>query len=219
MRTIRVTGNGLLEIAPDTTRITISLHGLYPEYGDALRHSSEDSSVLREMVFQLGFQKTDLKTLSFDIDARYESYRDDRGDFHQRLLGYEFTHVMKLEFPNDRDRLGTILYTLAHGKLTPEFSISYTIADPEAAKNEVLARAVSDSRAKAEVICQAAGVQLLAIESIDYSWGQINLEVSPMRDSVIAEKCMSLPTASYDMDIEPDDISIRDTVTVIWEIQ
>ena len=122
MRTIRVTGTGLLKVVPDTTRITISLHGLYPEYDDALRHSSEDSSVLREMVFQLGFQKTDLKTLSFDIDARYESYRDDHGDFHQRLLGYEFTHVMKLEFPNDRDRLGTILYTLAHGKLTPEFS-------------------------------------------------------------------------------------------------
>ena len=29
---------------------------------------------------------------------------------------------------------------------------------------------------------------------------------------------MRAPSESYDMDIEPDDIEVSDTVTVIWEI-
>jgi len=37
MRTIQVTGKGQLRVRPDQTRITLSLEGLYPEYGEALR--------------------------------------------------------------------------------------------------------------------------------------------------------------------------------------
>ena len=34
MRTIQVTGKGQLRVKPDQTRITLSLEGLYPEYGE-----------------------------------------------------------------------------------------------------------------------------------------------------------------------------------------
>ena len=33
-RTIRITGKGQLKVKPDTTRITITLEGVYPEYSD-----------------------------------------------------------------------------------------------------------------------------------------------------------------------------------------
>ena len=36
-RTIRVTGKGKIKVKPDMTRITMSLEGIYPEYGEALR--------------------------------------------------------------------------------------------------------------------------------------------------------------------------------------
>ena len=32
------------------------------------------------------------------------------------------------------------------------------------------------------------------------------------------EKIMLADTGSFDMDIEPDDIEVADTVTVVWEI-
>ena len=38
MRTIRVTGKGQIKVKPDTTRITMTLEGTYPDYGEALRH-------------------------------------------------------------------------------------------------------------------------------------------------------------------------------------
>ena len=43
-----------------------------------------------------------------------------------------------------------------------------------------------------------------------------------MSRMLMAEECCEAPTAaygSYDLDIEPDDIEVSDTVTVIWEIE
>lgn len=107
--------------------------------------------------------------------------------------------------------------------MKPEFRLSYTVSDPEAAKNELLGKAVTDAKDKAAVLTQAAGVTLKGIQSIDYSWGEIDFEYKPMNGMLMADECLAAPMAisgtSYDMDIEPDDIEVSDTVTVLWEIE
>ena len=224
MRTIRVTGKGQIKVHPDMTRITIDLKGIYPNYDETLRHSSEDTEKLKDILSKFGFERTDLKTLSFNIDTEYESYQEKRGtqtEYKRRLVGYRFTHRLKVEFESNNDRLGEILYALANYSLQPELRISYTVKDPEAAKNELLGKAITDARKKAEVLTLAAGIELREIQSIDYSWGEIDFEFSPMKYMDISEEacCEKLDITSYDMDIEPDDIDVSDTVTVIWEIE
>lgn len=220
MRTIRVTGKGQIKVKPDMTRITITLEGLYPNYAETLRRSSEDTDSLKDVLAAFGFERTDLKTLSFNVDTEYESYKD-HGAYKQRFVGYRFRHLLKLEFDSNNERLGKILYALGNCDLKPEFRISYTVKDPEAAKNELLGRAVKDAKEKAAVITAAAGVMLKDIQSIDYSWGEIEFEVSPMNR--LMKACAPVPAACedacYDMDIEPDDIEVADTVTVVWEIE
>lgn len=220
MRTIRVTGKGQIKAKPDMTRITLSLEGIYPEYGETLRRSSEDTERLKDLLAGFGFKRSDLKTLNFSVDTEYESYKD-KGTYKQRFIGYKFHHLMKVEFDSDNDRLGQVLYALANCPVKPEFRLSYTVKDPEAAKNELLGKAVTDAKEKASVLTQAAGVSLKDIQSIDYSWGQINFEVQPMNRMLMVEECCAPVmdgAGSYDMDIEPDDIEVSDTVTVLWEI-
>ena len=219
MRTIRVTGRGQLKVHPDMTRIIITLEGLYKDYSETLRRSSEDTEQLRDLLSAFGFERTDLKTLNFGVDTEYETYKE-KGEYKQRFAGYKFRHLLKLEFESDNKRLGKILYALAECPLNPEFRIAYTVKDPEAAKNTLLSKAVRDAMEKAEVLAGAAGVALKDIQSIDYSWGEINFEVSPMRNDLMMEARMAPMAAkgSYDMDIEPDDIEVSDTVTVVWEI-
>ena len=220
-RTIRVTGKGQIKVKPDTTRITMTLEGTYPEYGKALRHSSLDTEHLKDVLSAFGFERSDLKTLNFNVETEYESYQD-KGTYKQRFIGYKFRHMMKVEFPSDNDRLGKVLYALANCPVKPEFRLSYTVSDPEAAKNELLGKAVTDAKEKASVLTQAAGVTLKDIQSIDYSWGEIDFEYRPMNRMLMADECLAAPMvaegASYDMDIEPDDIEVSDTVTVLWEI-
>ncbi len=219
MRTIRVTGKGQIKVKPDMTRITVSLEGTYPDYGETLRRSSEDTERMKDLLAAFGFERSDLKTLNFSVDTEYERYKD-RDTYKQRFVGYKFHHMMKVEFLSDNERLGEVLYALANCPVKPEFRLSYTVSDPESAKNELLGKAVTDAREKAGVLTRAAGVELKDIQSIDYSWGEINFEVHPMNRMLMADECMAAPTAveSYEMDIEPDDIDVSDTVTVIWEI-
>lgn len=219
MRIIRVTGKGNLKVKPDTTRITLSLGKLYEEYGETLKKSSEDTEKIKDLLAGFGFERSDLKTLSFDIETEYEKYYD-KCAYKQRFIGYRYYHLMKVEFDSDNERLGRILYALAHCSVNPEFRLSYTVKDAEASKNELLGKAVADAKDKAAVLSAAAGVKLKNIETIDYSWGHIDFEIQPMNRMLASETCCaSMAGNSYDMDIEPDDIDVSDTVTVIWEIE
>ena len=214
-RTIRVTGKGKIRVKPDMTRITLTLEGTYPEYDKALFKSSESTDQLKDLLSDFGFERSNLKTVNFSVDTDYESYRED-GEYKQRFLGYKYRHILKVEFDSDNGRLGKILFRLARCPLHPEFRISYTIKDQEAAKNKLLGKAVKDAKEKASVLTQAAEVTLKDILSIDYSWGEIDFEMNPMNKMMLCESCA--PDDSYDLDIEPDDIDITDTVTVVWEI-
>ena len=218
MRTLRITGKGNVRARPDTTRITMTLTGMLPEYGDALKKSSEDTELLRELLKGFGFRKTDLKTLSFDIDTEYESYKD-RGVYKEKLVGYSWRHLMKVEFDSDNIRLGKILAALAGSRAKPEFRISYTVKDPEAVKNELLEKAVADARKKAEVLADAACLTLGSIQTVDYSWGKVDLEIAPMNRMVKMSEIEAAGNEdTFAMNIEPDDIEMSDTVTVVWEI-
>ena len=216
MRTIRVTGKGQLKVHPDMTRIVITLEGKNFDYGITLKRSSEATEKMQDLLLPFGFERSDLKTLSFGVDSEYVSYKEN-DEYKRRFDGYKYTHVLKIEFDSDNKRLGKILYALAHCSLNPEFRIGYTVKDPEAVKNELLGKAVQDAVAKAEVLSGAAGLKLGEIQSVDYSWGRVDFEVYPM------DRCLAAPNCaeggnSYDLDIEPDDIDVQDTVTLVWEI-
>ena len=216
MRTIRVTGKGQLKLSPDTTRISISLQGLEQDYGEALRRSAEETQALRHLLAGFGFREEDLKTLDFSVDTEYESIQE-QGVYRQRLAGYRYRHSMKLDFPSDNDLLGRLLYALSRCELQPEFSLSYTVSDPEKAKNELLALAVRDAAEKARVLSRAAEVELLALQSIDYSKAELSFETRPMNRLMLAD-CAAPKAARFDLNIQPDDISLSDTVTMVWEI-
>jgi uncharacterized protein YggE len=215
IRTVRVTGRGQLRLRPDTTRITMTLSGVYKEYADALAHAAEDAEALKDALLPFGFARTDLRTLQFHTDAEYEGY-DDHGVYKNRFVGYRYRQVLKVEFASDNARLGRMLYALAHAAAEPELSIEYFLKDAEAAKNLLLERAVADAKEKAELLAKAAGVQLSALLSIDYSWGNADFVARPMARNMLCKA--ESADRSFRMDVEPDDIEANDTVTVVWTL-
>ena len=68
-RTIRVTGKGSVRVKPDTTRLTITLRGTYKGYQETLSRSARDMEALKDVLQALGFDRGELKTLSFDVDT------------------------------------------------------------------------------------------------------------------------------------------------------
>lgn len=219
-RIIKVTGKGKLSVKPDTTRLVLSIEGTEHEYDEALSLSSKMTGNVKSTLEKFGFERQDLKTLSFEVEAKYEGYQTKDGSWRRRFTGYGFNHRLKVEFPSDNERLGRILYALGHCKAKPEIRIEYTVSDPEAVKNKLLAKAVADSKEKAAVLTAAAGVTLGEIMNIDYSWGSIEFVTRPVEQKLMNMECCMTggEDNSYDIDIEADDIDVTDTVTVQWAI-
>ena len=215
-RIIRVTGTGRIRIKPDVTRIVMTLAGLQKEYADALKASSVDTDALKTVLQAFGFDPEDVKTLRFHVNAEYEGY-EEQGQWKQRFAGYKYEHALKIEFPSDNDRLGKVLYAVGHAAVQPEIQISFTVGDREAAKNRLLGKAVTDAKEKAAVLAEASGVALGQIRSIHYAWGEPDLEVRPM--NMVACRKEAAPDGSYDLNVEPDDIEVSDTVTIVWTIE
>ncbi|MGN1083500.1 MAG: SIMPL domain-containing protein, partial [Lachnospiraceae bacterium] len=134
-RTIRVTGKGKISVKPDRIQLLLTLEDVRENYAETLKTSAEQTEGLKDCFETLGFQRSDLKTVSFQTDAEYESYQDEKNNWKRRFVGYKFVHGMKIEFDADHQLLGKVLYALAHGTVRPELHINYTIRDTEAAKN------------------------------------------------------------------------------------
>lgn len=225
---LRVTGKGQLSLAPDQVRLSLEIEGIQPEYLDAVKRATKETKRLQKVLEKLDFDRADLKTTYFNVSPNYERYEvwdDDHMEkkWENRLEGYQYRQTLKLEFDRDNERMGQVLYALSHSSVHPEIRISYTIKDQEAAKNKLIAKAVCDAKSKAEILAEAAGVELQSVQSIDYSWGRLEFEVKPYGNADIgcvmgAPAAPSAPPASFDYDVEPDDIQVEDTVTVVWEI-
>lgn len=219
-RLIKVTGKGKISVKPDMIRLYITQKNLQKEYDETLKASAQDTEILKDLFENLGFDRKELKTIYLNVDTKYESYQDELKNWKKSFQGYEYTHRMKIEFALDNKKLGQVLYALANCKKTPEFSIEYTVADTEKCKNELLCNAIKDSTNKAKVLAEAASVSLGEIQTIDYSWGEIEFVTNPIREMQLMsrERSIDSTTSSYDIDIEADDINITDTVTVVWSI-
>ena len=219
-RSLKVTGKGKISVRPDTIRVLITQTARKKKYDEAVRESAERKADITDGLGKLGFDKKDLKTLHFDVNTEYEGYEAKDHSWKQRLVGYRYTHRMKLEFPSDNELLGKVLTLLASCPGEPEFTIQYTLADPEAARNELLVKAVEDLKAKAGVLSRAAGVKLGQIVTVDYSWSEADIASAPMRAMSLREcKAAGVMDNAIAIDIEADDIDVTDTVTVIWWIE
>ena len=216
-RAMKVTGKGKLYVKPDQIRLTMNLTAVKESYEEAMSLSSAQVKQLKDSFAGLGFQENALKTLSFRVDSKYENYRD--GDeWKQRFVGYEFQHSLKLEFDSDNEMLGRVLSALAKSGVKPEFHIDYTVKDKEAVKLQLIGKAVEDSKAKAEVLAKAAGVQLKEISKMEYSWEPEDIIVRPMPKMLAANFSMDQDEACQ-MNINPEDIELTDSVTIVWGIE
>lgn len=212
-RIIKVTGKAKIAVAPDTLQLLIDLEGTKPTYNESRELSIECNAQMIRAIVALELDSKALKTRSYSINAAYQSYEDKDKSWKRRFVGYKFSHQTKLEFPIDNALLGQVIEALNSCTIKPDISINYTIADPEPAKNSLLAKAVADSQAKAQELTRAAGVELGNVLTIDYSWGEINIVRNYDMDTKFDSCCDQC------IDFTPEDIDLSDTVTVVWSIK
>jgi len=217
-RTITVKGMGRVTTSPDCVVISMSLMAQDNDYEETMELAAKKIEYLNASLEEIGFEKKSVKTTNFNVRTDYERVKDRNGNYKSVFNGYICSHRLKVEFDFDTKRLAQTLYAISKCLAEPELSISFTVKDPSAVNKELLKSATINAKEKAQTLCEASGVELSQLLSIDYNWGELN--IVSHTDYMLEEKCMAMPVGGLaDIEIEPDDIDVSDTATFVWEIK
>lgn len=213
-RIITVKGTGKVRAMPDLITLSMTLTSDDLVYEKALADADQALEHIREALIAEEFNKDELKTANFSINPVYENARSRNDEFKQTFRGYRVSHDLTLEFKFDSRRLGRVLSAITASSAVPEFRIGFSVKDQDALSARMLQNAVANARLKAEIIADAAGLQLGEIISIDYSSDDA-LFHSPTQFGLRSEK---MSVSSMALDIQPEDSDIIDSVTIHWQI-
>ncbi|MDO5576377.1 MAG: SIMPL domain-containing protein [Fibrobacter sp.] len=213
-RTITVKGIGTASARVDYVLLYMELRAKDMKYDKAMDKAAFQLSQLNDCLAAIGFEKKAVKTTSFDIETDYDSYKDEQGNYQRVFRGFVCEHKLKLAFDFEIEKLSQALSSVAKCLANPELSIEFTVKDPANINETLLREATINAKKKAELLCDASEVKLGQLLSIDYNWGELNV-YSKTRYNHSTKFSME---NSLSIDIEPEDIKVRDTATFVWEI-
>ena len=218
IRTITVRGTGNISVKPDYITLSMTIDSQGKNYDRAMEEAAQRIGVLQDTAVRVGCEKDALKTVSFNVETRYESVKDRQGNYKREFSGYACIYRLKLSFDFDSKQLARVISAIADSGAKPEMSIAFTVKNPAKVNEDLLINAAENAKAKAEILCKASGIKLGELLSIDYNWGELNIvsrTTYEMEDCVPPMMAMSKCAAP---EIEPDDIDVSDTVAFTWEI-
>lgn len=218
MRTITVKGIGCVSAKPDFITLSLGIESQDREYDEAMAKAAKRINGIENAAAHVGFEKGSLKTISFNVSSAYESVKDINGNYKREFAGYICSYRLKLSFDFDSELLTKVLSQISQSGAKPEISVAFTVKDPSKISRSLLESAAANAKEKAELLCSASGVRLGQLQSIDYSWSELNLISNTrydMEDNVLAMMAVNKTAAPQ---IAPDDIDVHDTATFIWEI-
>ena len=211
---IIVKGTGKATAKPDCVELFITLESFDTKYERATSIATKKIEQITTLICNAGFEKEALKTKDFDVSTKYENERDRNGNYKNVFKGYIVSHELMISFDFDLKRLAEILSVFSNDTIYPELSINFAVKDKSAISEEMLRTATKNAKRNAEILCDASGVKLGNLISINYSWQDINI-YSETRH-VLAE---GTPNGGICFgELFPEDISVTDTATFEWEI-
>lgn len=157
---ITVNGKGETLISADTVYITLGVQIRHENVREAQNTVNEKIQAIRNALIALGIAKEDINTDQLYI-YMYTEYTETGAE---RNL-YHVSSMLTVR-SSDITAAGSIIDTaFAEGANTLE-GVQFSAGDTAEAENEALRQAVQDARRKADVIAEAAGLKITAIEQV-----------------------------------------------------
>jgi uncharacterized protein len=196
---ITVTGVGTITSVPDKASFTIGVQTQGMTAREALAANSEQMRRVIEAVKAAGVAKSDIKTQDVSVSANYA----DEG----RIDGYSARNSVLVTVRN-LSKAGPILDAASNAGANEVYGPMLSRSDEDDLQAKALRGAVEDARTKAEVLAEAAGVQLGRVTALTEgsSGGP-----QPYYDGAVLAKSSEAP-------IEPGTQDTQATVTVTFAI-
>ncbi|MEG0913493.1 MAG: SIMPL domain-containing protein [Oscillospiraceae bacterium] len=216
-KTIVIRGIGSAAAAPDIIEIAIVLNATDIDYQRTMTMAANQYAQICAVLTPLGFSKKDLKTTMFNVDTQYENMPDGHGGYKRCFNGYHCAHALRLEFGFSMQRLAQVLTYLSRSEAKPEFSIKFTVKQSDTLHAKALMAATANAYRNATVLTKASRTVLGEIILIEYGAKQA-LPYSPTSFGNGSRAAM-LMSADNHIEMQPEDVSIEESVNITWSLQ
>jgi uncharacterized protein YggE len=207
-RTVRVSGEGRVQVKPDIARVTA---GVQVTGKDVKTTTAEAEARMRAVLADLakaGIAEKDVQTSQFQLAAERPWVNGRQG----AIQGYTATNMVRITV-RKLDQLSTILSRITAVGGNSVDGVAFEREDPAPAQREALAKAVVAAREKAEALAKAAGVALGDVLAIDEGGGG-----RPMPMPMMA-MAMRGKAADEGAPVEAGELEVAATVEVVFGIR
>ena len=220
-RTISVKGKANITAPADITGVRVSAKGHEDTFEKAINAMTQCTVKLKDAIEAAGIPRKDLKTSDVSVKQAYrkvkkgvDKYGDDK--FEDVADGFDYYQNIKFEFPNDNEKLAKSIGGILDCKIEPRIEFYFRSSDVEGMKNRALADACRNAKTEAETIVQSVGARLGKLLSVER-----NVRRSYDDEDYMVCNIAAPIRASNDiiMDVDPEDASVFEDVTMVWEIE
>lgn len=201
MRSITVTGEGVVETAPDQATISLGVTSNADTAVAALAANSEAMATMIDQLKAAGVAAADLQTANLSLNPNWSGYDSSSSP---TIAGYVASNMLNVRV-RDLEALGTILDAAISDGGNTMNGITFGLAAPNPVMNEARSRAVADATSRATVLATAAGATLGPILTI--TEGGTFPGPAPM-----------FRAEASDVPVENGELAMTASVTVTFEI-
>ncbi len=207
-RTITVTGEGRAAAAPDMAVISIGVRSEAPTAAAALRQNSADMSATIKKLKDLGIADKDIQTSGLSVNPRY-NYENNRSQ--PEVIGFTASNSVTVRL-RDLSSAGSVIDQAVQSGANTLGGVSFSFSEPKPLYDEARRDAVTEAKAKASLLTDAAGVRLGKLLYIQEGYAQ-----APQPKMYSARMEMADSAANVPMEAGESEVNV--TVSLVYEIE
>ena len=162
-RTINVTGNAQVILAPDIAYISIGVHTQAESAKDAVANNNTETQAVIDAIKGQGVDAKDIQTTNFSVYQQTQT--GPNGETQGVVFMTDNTVYVTMR---DLTKIGSILDASIAAGANNIYGITFDVQDKEAATKAGRDQAMADAQTQAEQLAKSAGATLGAVQSITY---------------------------------------------------
>ena len=206
--TISVSGTGRIVLTPDTADLRLGVSST-AKTGKAARSAAATSmTAVLVSLKKLGIADKDIQTTTLSLQPVYDySYSSNP----PKLTGYQLSNAIAVTV-RDLDVLGDAIDNALAAGATSLDGVSFRVDDQAAAEQQARQAAMTEAKAKAKTLADAAGVSIAGVASISES-------VSPIPYPIYyGLSAAGTPAKDVSTPVAPGSTEVSVTVAVVYLI-
>jgi len=165
--TVSVSGQGMVNVPPDTAQVTVGIDVIRPELSEAQSEASKQATDVIAAVKAEGVKAADIQTANYSVNIMRD-YSD--GGDPTKITGFEVMNQVLVTI-RDVNNVGKLLDAVVSAGANSIYGVTFFVDDTRPHSADARKLAVEDATVRAQQLAEAAGMTLGRVISISESVG------------------------------------------------